>query len=294
MSYRGGFTLVETLVVMAVTTVLFVAIASTLGARQGRVQFSQGMREIEAELRDIFNDLADGFYPTTPGLICTASGTSQPRLDFNSADPQDTTGAKDQCVFAGKVVQFGASSDAEADRMITYIMAGRRVVDSSAPDPEPITNFANFKPIVISSLNTNNLVGGNPSISEIDLGTSDKSLPNGIHYVNFNKQAAGRAIGVIYNNFRGSSPGGGQTSGTTGIGIARVYSNASLSQMTPQNVIEAADSLEAADFITGNQTVTLCFESGTTDQTATITIGQGIQGGVTVDFDVDLTTVNCV
>lgn len=286
----------ETLIVLGVTAILFVSALAGISGRQNRIQFSQGMREIEAMIRDVLNDVSNGFYPTVPGLICTAdTSNGPPRIGYNSVSPTDTTGTKADCVFAGKVLQFGTDTDTTETTAITYSLAGRRL-NYVGVRADPVTTFAQLKPAVVDSRNTNNLITPVSSqISQIDIMTETTKLPYGIQIILSNKNIGGRAIGIFYRDFKGIAASGQQASGTTGTAVARVTSAAGgLSAMRPQAVIEAADSLTASSFLAPTENLALCFKSATTDQTATITIGQGVQGNLRLDYDVNLAGVTCV
>ncbi|MDO8335539.1 MAG: type II secretion system protein, partial [Candidatus Saccharibacteria bacterium] len=200
MRNRGGFTIVETLMVMAVTTVIFVAALGSISDRQNRIQFSQGMREITSNISDILNDVSTGYFPTILGLTCTAGAdTSNPApvLGYN-ASIGDTTGAKKDCVFAGKVIQIGTDTSASAG--FVYSMAGRRLTYSSGGSSD-VASFAELKPVVVDSKNTNNTTN-DPEIAKID-ATSSLDLPYGIRIVQSDHNDGGRVIGVFYKDFRG-------------------------------------------------------------------------------------------
>ncbi|MEK7471957.1 MAG: type II secretion system protein [Patescibacteria group bacterium] len=288
MRNRGGFTIVETLMVLAVTSIIFVAVIGSVTDRQNRIQFSQGMRDINSNISDVLNDVTTGFFPTTPGLTCTAgSNNNPPQLGYN-ASTGDTTGARKDCVFAGKVIQIG--TDTSASLGFVYSMAGRRLTANS----NDVANFAELQPVVIDSKNTDN-VTISAGISNID-ATGGLSLPYGIRIVRSDGSDGGRAIGVFYKDFRGVSLNGQSSSGITQVAIADVFSATSgPSSMTQTNVIAAADNTTAlsSKFLSGSSTITLCFKGDTTGQTATITIGDGIQGNLRLDYEVDLSGVVC-
>lgn len=291
---RGGFTIVETLMVLGVTSVMFVAVIGSITNRQGRIQFSQGMRDISSSISDIMNDVSTGYFPTTPGLTCvagTGSDNPAPQLGYN-ASLGDTTGANTNCVFSGKVIQIG--TDNSASDGFVYSMAGRRLTYDSGGGHSDVASFLELRPVVVDSKNTNN-VTDSPGISNID-ATTELSLPYGIRIVKSDGTDGGRAIGVYYKNFRGISLNGQSSSGATSVSVAEVTSvDPWPSMMSQSSVIEAADNYVAVDgmFLSGNSTLVLCFKSDDTNQTATITIGNGISGNQRIDFDVNLSGVAC-
>lgn len=292
MNNRGGFTIVETLIVLAVTSVIFVSALGSISDRQNRIQFSQGMREINANISDILNDVSTGYFPTVTGLTCVADASNAaPMLGYN-AGSGDTTGAKKDCVFAGKVIQIG--TDTSASDGFVYSMAGRRLTYGGGSSSD-VASFSELKPVVVDSKNLDNITS-DPGISGID-ATTGLTLPYGIRIVRSDHSDGGRAIGIFYKNFRGASLNGQSSSGVTSVAVASVISaNPDTSKMSQSSVIAAADDTTAlaGQFLSGGETVVLCFKSGTTNQTATITIGDGITGNMRLDYDVNLSGVACV
>lgn len=281
--------------VMGVTTVIFISALGSISDRQNRIQFSQGMRDITSTMSDILNDVSTGYFPTILGLTCTAAADTTnpaPVLGYN-AGAGDTTGTKKDCVFAGKVIQIG--TDTSASDGFIYSMAGRRLTFSSGGSSD-VSSFAELKPVVVDSKNTDNITS-DPEISKID-ATSSLALPYGIRIVRSDHSDGGRAIGIFYKDFRGVSLNGQSSSGVTSVAIAKVTSAepSAATTMSQASVITAADDTPTLvnNFLSGNDTVALCFKSGTTDQTATITIGNGISGDLRLDFEVDLSGVACV
>lgn len=289
---RGGFTIVETLLVLGVTSIMFVAVISSITGRQNRIQFSQGMRDIGSNISDIMNDVNTGYFPTILGLKCIAGNDNAPPQLSYDVSVGDATGAREDCVFAGKVIQIGTETSA-SDGFI-YSMTGRRLTYSAGGSSD-VSNFTELKPVVVDSKNTNNVSG--PGASNLD-ATVGLSLPYGIRIVRSDGTDGGRAIGVFYKNFRGVSLNGQSSSGVTSVSVADVTSaDPDRSMMSQDKVIAAADNdtggLESR-FLSGNSTLVLCFKSDATGQTATITIGDGISGSQRIDFDVNLSGVLCV
>src|SRR6266511_2117091 len=105
-----GFTVVETLIVLAVTGGLFVAIAATLSGRQNRTQFTQAIQEIQSQIQQVVNDVGSGYFPSTNNFSCSAT-LAGPSIATGSAEQGSNAG----CVFIGKAIQFGvAGTDPEA------------------------------------------------------------------------------------------------------------------------------------------------------------------------------------
>ncbi len=94
----SGFTVVETLIVLAITGVMFVAIIGVVSGRQSKTQFNQAANNITAEIEQIISEVQSGYYPDTGKFNCRgAEGVSQ--------------GANKDCANLGKLVQFTAGKD---------------------------------------------------------------------------------------------------------------------------------------------------------------------------------------
>ncbi|MGI0135266.1 MAG: type II secretion system protein, partial [Candidatus Micrarchaeaceae archaeon] len=78
---RSGFTIVETMIVLAITGALFIAIASTLAGRQNSAEFNHAIQTVQAQIQQTVNQVSAGFYPSNSNFTCSASGSA---VIFNS------------------------------------------------------------------------------------------------------------------------------------------------------------------------------------------------------------------
>jgi len=101
----SGYTIVETMVFLAVTGILFVSAVATVQGKQAVVQFSQGTRDAQSKIQDVINQVSTGYYPSTNSISCTAPSGGAPIIVAGSK----TQGSSDDCIFLGKVIQLGTS-----------------------------------------------------------------------------------------------------------------------------------------------------------------------------------------
>lgn len=120
----AGYTIIEVMIVLAVTTILFIAIAASFSGRQGRAMFTQAVRNYEARIQTLANDILNGRFDG--GERCFVNGTAS-----------DAGESKD-CIFLGKLMVVRA----EDTQSITVI--GRRVTTSSPP--QDVTTLAEAAP----------------------------------------------------------------------------------------------------------------------------------------------------
>ncbi len=65
-----GYTIVEVLVVLAVSSFMFVIAANFINGRQERASFASGSNDLASALRNVLNQVADGHYSDVP-MTCT-------------------------------------------------------------------------------------------------------------------------------------------------------------------------------------------------------------------------------
>lgn len=97
-----GYTIVEVLIFLAVTGLLFAGAVVLIGGQQGRAEFSSSVNEFETEIRDVINNVATGYYPSTQQIDCSVSAGSRPLLSSGS----NNQGTNENCIYLGRVIQF--------------------------------------------------------------------------------------------------------------------------------------------------------------------------------------------
>lgn len=131
---QRGYTILEMMIVLAISAAMFVTAVIALGGRQQEVQFSQAVRDFESRLQDNINDVSSGFFNNEGNVNCSVanvvSPTSEPSVSSGASDGQGTS---DDCVFIGKVLHFypedpDTSDDVRTDAstIFVYNVVGRR------------------------------------------------------------------------------------------------------------------------------------------------------------------------
>lgn len=121
-SIRGGYTIVEVLIFLAISSVLAISALMLMSGRQRNTEFTQAVNELESQLRDIANDVTTGYFPNPGNISCTVSGaTDAPALSTGGADP----GTNTSCIYVGRAIQFDSNS------MRVYSALGRRQANGS-------------------------------------------------------------------------------------------------------------------------------------------------------------------
>lgn len=123
---RGaGYTILETMIFLAVSAAMFLSAMAFINGRQNRTEFTAAVRDFEAAMNDIANDVSDGYYAnaTSDGKRINCSVTSGV-LNVKS-DASDTQGGNTGCVFIGKAVQFRSTTGGD-EKYLTIGLVGKQ------------------------------------------------------------------------------------------------------------------------------------------------------------------------
>lgn len=153
-SSQGGFTIVETLIVLGVTGMMVIGAILLVSGQQNRVQFQQSIQDVQARIQQAINEVGAGYYPSNDNLICQRQA-GQVSLSSGSREQGTNTG----CIFLGKALQFGAAS-ANGQDMVVHTIAGledNAGGDLAAADPTSVArglstnSSANFPDASVSN-----------------------------------------------------------------------------------------------------------------------------------------------
>jgi hypothetical protein len=135
----AGYTIVETLIFLAVTTAMFVSAMAFLNGRQAKAEFGSAVRNMQSSLQDLANDVSDGYYSTATSdgkqLTCGAN------VSLGKTSSGDSQGKNKDCIFVGKALQL-APDEANGLQAFTIIsLAGSRLNTSG----EEVTDYDEAK-----------------------------------------------------------------------------------------------------------------------------------------------------
>jgi Type II secretory pathway, pseudopilin PulG len=262
-----GFTIVETLAVLAISAGLFVAVAATLSGRQGRTEFSQSMQDVRSQIQQVINDVGTGSFPDTNNFRCAVGGTG-PNITNGTSNQGGNTG----CVFLGKAIQFDINGTSDPEELRVYTIAGLQR-DSSGAE---ITTYANAKPTVIAP------TSGSP-------GRPDSSSRGVLRYGLTLKEAYYGAtktnIGSIA--FVSTLSGGPLVSSSQHINVIPIKN--STTNATAAVGAQAIETNLATSDQNPSTGIKLCFVSGGSKQSGLITIG-GNDRQLSVDLKISENT----
>lgn len=139
-----GYTIVETLLFLAISGFMFVVAAAFVSGKQSKAEFKQGLNQFNSDISAVVNDVSNGYFPSTSGFSCTADYTQghPVHIDTTSSNAQgtnigDSTMSTGGCVFMGKIIDPQVGSGGYD----VYTVAGRQYQTSPAQGQVP-TSFA--------------------------------------------------------------------------------------------------------------------------------------------------------
>ena len=274
--------MIEVLIVLAITGLLFAATAALLAGKQNQTAFDQAIRQVQAQIQQGINDVAVGYFPNVGNVKCTAGG-SGPDIVALSGSQQ---GANTGCVFLGKAMQFGVSADPEM--VVTHTIA--------ALQKDPVTGGD------VTSLLVALPKGVAPSSVDPNIPDADTSEPlqQGLttYRMWYNSGAGDRKIGeVAFTNSLASYSGGSIISGSQQVVVVPVDDGGIKSVIgagkTATDGIDAINSSLKLSPTNPTSGVFICLVSAGTTQSGLITIGNnGRQLSVKLDIKSDKTCNN--
>lgn len=261
-----GYTIVEVLIFMAVSGLMFVMAIVFVSGKQSSVEFRQGLFDVNAEIRSVVNDIADGrfdglsFGGNTRCRANTAGGP--PVIDTAGTAEQGANGGPEGCIFLGKVMQFNVSDYGSDSRnyFSTFTVAGRQVDASGLA----VTDFSAASPTAIHSYpggrSTKNLTNS----SQLQSGLES----TGMFYCSGTLCATRQSIGAIgffgsFNPALGTSSTSAQSGGqsvTTAFLPGSVWGDSR--NGTANRINTNAQLINDSNTVRGGRYILLCFRNG--------------------------------
>jgi type II secretory pathway pseudopilin PulG len=241
-----GYTIVEVLIVLAVTGAILISVLYSISGQQRRTEFSQALNDINSQIQDIANDIGSGYFAKTNNITCIVSG-GKPLI--NTSLGSDTRGTNKDCIFIGRVMQFAVNSNAQ--NFNVYNVAGLR--QSGGQDVTGLT-------LAAPTADPNNI-----DRQSLQYGLSIQKM--------YYKDVSGNHdIGAVaFMTTFVPATGSGLATGATTVNLLPVVGSAlNQDEGAAQTNIAALNDATPTNPTGG---VVLCFRSGGTDQYGQITLG---------------------
>lgn len=117
-----GYTIVEVMIVLAVSGMMFVMAANFINGKQATVSFTQGANEMASRIQGTIDQVTDGRFSDVK-LVCDVLG-SDITVSTPLAGSPDRQGQNAKCVFMGKFIHFRVDNDKK--KYETFLLAGKR------------------------------------------------------------------------------------------------------------------------------------------------------------------------
>ncbi len=284
----GGFTIVEVMIVLAVTGIMFVAAAILINGRQNKTEFTTGINDLQQQLQQIANETASGYYPNNSNFVCKSSAIG-PVTFTPGSNKQGTNGG---CIFMGKALQFGLGAAAAASSLgILPIVGNQYQASSTAPvltvaqarpravypgvaeSGVPNTSITDYMENGLSVAASNNACGvGLGGICYIDAASSSKVATGIIAFIS----------GDSSGNIAVSNGGSGLQAGSQQMSLYGV------SGSTPNRTLgQASDAIggTSSPYVSklhAASSASICIASATTNQSGLISLDSGLRITLTI------------
>lgn len=257
---RGGYTIIETLIVLAASGALVVAVIVLISGQQGKTQFTQAVRDADSRFKDITNDYATGYLPRPNNNIsCDPTGGGRPTITSATT----LQGRNIGCVYVGRLIRLTPNSP---DYKVHGIVGRQYVGDVFSAQT---SDLASAKPVLL-------FPPSSPDFSVSDQFNADIRFQSAVYLDSSNNPQAAGPFGVV-TNFGTTSGGSLATDKQTPQLIILTASYASDTDLA--NKFGAGAGITSSDYVV-NRPLALCFESSSSQQHAIITFGSTSGGSI--------------
>lgn len=255
---QHGYTIVEVLIFLAVSALLFGTTMAMLSGRQSRTQFSNSVRDFETKLLDVANDVANGYYQSPGDIKCTKSGTT-----VSIQPTTGTLGTNKDCILVGRVVKLGMGPGGGSEKYGIYSLVGLR---ESTPGKD-VAGLGESKPVLLL---TSDAAVNKTLVDELNVGYGAAIE---CVFVGSGSAPAPCPSGNSLAAFVTKLTGGVQSANVGGAITSDVYYHSSA-------VIDSDGTnlnFQVPEFtkLATGQTLTICIKSGSTNQHALVRITNG-------------------
>ncbi len=259
-----GFTVIEVMIVLAVTGLLFISSVALISGKQNQTAFDQAIREIQSQIQQTVNEVSIGFYPNLGNVQCNGTGGTVTLTNATGTGQ----GANAGCIFLGKALQFQVgTTDPEAFNV--YSIAALQKGGAGGTESSTLSEA---KPKVIAPSPTAGVT--------LPDSTTSATLQDGLttYKMWYNNGAGNKDIGIVgfvsslakYDASTGAIVSGSQQVDVAPIDDGNVKSKLGQDKNSAVDILNSKLPTATTNPSGG---VFICFVSGGTNQSGLITIG---------------------
>ena len=276
----SGFTIVETMIFLAVSSAILVSALGLVNGAQNKTQFTQGINDLSQQINDVMSTVSTGYNASQANFTCSVTGTGAgTTLNFaGGVSAQGTNGGSQGCIFIGRIMQFTSVA-----AISTYSVAGAQMTQVVLP--QPVTTMDDAHPTIIpaSYIDDQSQVKDGVTVTRICYDKGAGCVSNKISAIGFFE-----TLGNLDSSNNLSS--GSQQVDTVAIKDSPSALPATTSPPALTSIMSTAGYKSYSNPANG---ITICLEGGS-NQFAQITIGQsGRQTSTTVKRE-DVLSAPCV
>lgn len=181
-----GYTIIEVLIVLAASGLMFVIAANFISNKQGVTAFNTGVNELASQIQDTIEEVTNGQYSDVP-IDCSGSAGSISATAVS--DPAIGTGSNQDCLFLGKVLHFQVDNDLTKYEKIS-VAGSRRNTGGGVVD-----NINDASPTAIIGLTATQSVPQNLDVNRVRINGGAIGDSTGIGFLqNFGAEASGDSL----------------------------------------------------------------------------------------------------
>jgi type II secretory pathway pseudopilin PulG len=285
-----GFTIVEVLIVLTVSSLLLLSAIALVSGRQESTEFTTGINDLEQQLQQIINETASGYFPNSGGFTCLPHATSP--VTFTSVTTNEQ-GTNQGCIFLGKAIQFGlgptdnqlgviplVGNQYQADGVTAVTTLGQAIPRAAWPTGAEPTTLESLSPVDdleygLYVATYNGACGASASPEAVCYVPT--SAPGSFVTTGMAAFLSGDSSGTIATYNQGNLQSGSQQLSLYGVagnsqkGQDRATASASIGNLPP-TVTNPAPGGVGMGYLVSASKVLICIASATTNQSGLFTI----------------------
>jgi type II secretory pathway pseudopilin PulG len=133
-----GYTIVEVMIVLSVTGVMFISAVLIFQHQQGRTSLSQSLYDMASRIQSYASEVNAGVYPTDPQTYysCKAQAGFGGTQAWLTGAGSPSLGSSTDCLFLGRSLQlaYNSASPTTSNKLVAYTALGLRDIWSGGVD----------------------------------------------------------------------------------------------------------------------------------------------------------------
>lgn len=262
----GGYTIVETMIFLAVTGMMFASAMIFVSGQQQKTEFNQSVRNFTADLQSLINDVSTGYtsFPFQSGQYCWTNGSS--------VTIAPSAAGQEHCIMVGRLLQFAPGG--QKDSYELFLVVGKQH-DTSKKE---VVDLQGARPLALSAAVSGTAyaeqtkkVGYGTTIAWVKYGNSPGNYTNSMGL--FTTFASYDSTGIINSNSTRANMIPLPISQTNCTAASKLCMNYDTATTVNKMDLYTAGLNAAATSAVANQPLMICLDSAGTNQHAEVSLG---------------------